>query len=145
MRNKLLIFVFLGLLVAGFVYQKTEKTPVPRAFLGGEALVLEIADTDALHTRGLSGHKPLAENEGMLFVFPKDGLYGFWMKDMLFPLDILWLDSEYRIIDVREGATPESYPQIFTPSTPARYVLELSSGFFSKHKLKNGNILEIMK
>lgn len=116
-----------------------------RMGLGGETLKLEIADTEVLREQGLSGHKPLGANEGMLFIFPNDDQHQFWMKDMLFPIDIVWFDSEYRIIDVRERADPNSYPEIFTPKSNARYVIELPAGFFEKYHLKVGNILEILK
>ena len=113
--------------------------------LGGETLKLEIADTEILREQGLSGHKPLGMNEGMLFAFPEEGFHSFWMKDMTFPIDILWLDSDYHIMDVRERAQPSSYPEIFTPRMPSQYVLELPEGFFENHSLKIGNTLEIIK
>lgn len=125
--------------------QNMQKTQTLHARLGGEALVLEVADTEAFRTKGLSGHVPLREGEGMLFVFTKDGRYDFWMKNMQFPIDIVWLDSNYRVIDVKKGATPASYPEIFTPVLPARYVVEIPAGFFDEHHLKAGDTLEILK
>ena len=119
--------------------------PYIRMGLGGETLKLEIADTEILRGQGLSGHKPLGTNEGMLFIFPNDDRHQFWMKDMLFPIDIAWIDNEYRIVDVRERVDPSSYPEIFTPESNARYVLELPAGFFENHSLKIGNTLEILK
>ena len=61
-------------------------------------LNIEISDTKAKREQGLSGKEGLAENEGMLFVFEKEGYYGFWMKDMNFPIDIAWLDKNKKII-----------------------------------------------
>ncbi len=144
MKKTLISIVLIGFIVVIVLSARVPQAKVLHAVLGGEALLLKIADTDVLRLQGLSGHPPLPPNEGMLFVFTSDGLHSFWMKDMLFPIDILWLDSEYRIVDVKQGATPESYPKSFTPSVPARYVLELSSGFFELHKLKNGDRLEII-
>ena len=121
------------------------KAQTLHARLGGEAFVLEVADTEALRTKGLSGHAVLQEGEGMLFVFSKDDRYGFWMKDMQFPIDIVWLDTRYHVIDVKKGATPASYPEIFTPVLPARYVVEIPAGFFEEHHLKVGDTLEILR
>lgn len=112
-------------------------------FLGGEEISVTIADTPSLQARGLGGHEKLEPNEGMLFVFPEPVLAGFWMKDMLFPIDIIYFDANRRIIDVWGNATPESYPKIFIPRAPAQFVLEVPAGFFAEHRLKMGNILEI--
>lgn len=113
--------------------------------IGGTPISVEIADTDFLRERGLSGRESLGPEEGMLFVFPTEGLYQFWMKDMRFSIDIVWLDAEYRIADVHQRVNPETYPEIFTPKVKAQYVLELPAGFFENHQLKAGNILEIIK
>lgn len=107
--------------------------------------MLEVADTTLLRARGLSGHAPLGKGEGMIFVFSEDDTYGFWMKDMLFPIDIVWLDAEHRIVDVKKDALPASYPEVFTPARPARYVVEIPAGFFEEHHLKMGDTLEILK
>jgi hypothetical protein len=120
------------------------KVQTLHAQLGGATLVLEVADTEALQSKGLSGRTALQEGEGMLFVFPEDGQHGFWMKDMQFSIDIVWLDSSYRVVDVKKDATPVSYPEIFTPASPARYVVEIPAGFFNEHHLKTGDTLEIL-
>lgn len=117
---------------------------VMHARLGGSTLSLEVADTQALRTRGLSGHKPLTKDEGMLFAFPIDGRYGFWMKEMLFPIDIVWLDKNYSIVDVAGHATPDSYPKIFLPNEKSRYVVELPVNYFLDHGLARGDSLEIL-
>lgn len=113
--------------------------------IGGEVVLVTIADTEDTQAKGLSGNKGLLPNEGMLFKFQKPGFYGFWMKDMLFPIDIIWFDAERRIVDVWEDATPDSYPKLSTPLAPSQFVLEVPSGYFAGHHLKNGNILEIIR
>ena len=107
--------------------------------------MLEVADTNALRKQGLSGRDGLMPNEGMLFIFPSKGTYGFWMKDMRFPIDIVWLDDAYRVVDVRERVEPDSYPMVFRPDVSTRYTVELSSGFFAKHGLAKGMSLEILR
>jgi len=75
----------------------------------------------------------------MLFVFDRPGPYGIWMKDMRFPIDILWLDSSKQVVSIKRRAEPSSYPDIFTPEADAEYVLEISAGFAGEHDLKIGN------
>ena len=64
-----------------------------------------------------------------------------WMKDMQFPIDILWLDAEYKIVFIKHVSTPETYPESFYSDVPARYVLELPAGFAREHDFKIGDKL----
>jgi uncharacterized membrane protein (UPF0127 family) len=89
---------------------------------------------------GLSGRSSLSESSAMLFVFDiESDRYCFWMKDMKFDIDILWLDSKKRIVDAKYAASPSSYPEEFCPKSAARYVLELPAG----QALKNGLIIGV--
>ena len=76
----------------------------------------------------------------MLFVFPADGRHSFWMKDMLFSIDMLWLDANGRVVHVEKGVSPATFPQTFTPSSPSRYVLEVPSGFCDAHGIEVGDM-----
>jgi len=107
---------------------------------GDTVVKVDIADTYELHVRGLSGRGSLAEDEGMLFIYSEDGYYSFWMPDMLFPIDIIWLDANYKVVFVKKNATPESYPETFSPSGPSRYVLEVPSGFAERHGVSAGTV-----
>ncbi len=102
-----------------------------------------IADTPALREKGLSGRAGLAPDEGILFVFPADGQYGFWMKDMRFPIDILWLSGRGEILDMRKSVSPSTYPAVFTPAASARYVLELPAGFSEAYTVKIGDEVKL--
>lgn len=144
MRKAGLALSILAFFGVGMFLASTPSTQTLHALLGGEAFVFEVADTDALRIKGLSGRNALHKGKGMLFVFPEDGRYGFWMKDMRFPIDIVWLDRSHRIIEVKKGASPSSYPEVFLPVLPARYVIEIQAGFFEKYQLKIGDILEIL-
>ncbi len=144
MKKTLISLIFIGIIVAIVLFARLPQVKILHAVLGGQALLLVVADTDTLRSKGLSGSRPFAQNEGMLFIFQGDGQHSIWMKDMLFSIDIIWLDNEYRIVDAKERASPESYPEIFTPSVQARYVLELSAGFVKLHGLKKGDRLEFV-
>lgn len=90
-------------------------------------IAVRIADTDVLRRKGLSGTVSLSENEGMLFEFLKSDYYGIWMKDMLIPIDIVWLDENFTVIHREINISPETYPQTFISNDPAKYVLEISA------------------
>lgn len=96
--------------------------------IDGQRLNVVTASTSEDRARGLSGRERLGNREGMLFVFDSPSPYCFWMKDMNFPIDIIWLDSNKKVVTVKENATPESYPEPFCPSQEAQYVLEVASG-----------------
>lgn len=111
--------------------------------VGGALISAEIAETPEKRALGLSGRKTLGKNEGMLFVFDEPGIYSFWMKDMLFPIDIIWLDEGFRVVAIAENAAPSSFPNLFTPSSPAQYVLEVPSGFVRQHTTRVGEYVHI--
>lgn len=95
--------------------------------------------------RGLSGREGLGENQGMLFIFPKSGIYPFWMKDMKFAIDIIWVSEFGRVVYIKKNATPESYPDLFTSEDLAKYVLEVPTGFAQKHNLMPGDTIEFLR
>lgn len=99
---------------------------------------VEIAQTPAARTQGLSGRAALPENGGLLFAFPKADYYAFWMKDMLFSIDIIWIDANARIINIQENVSPDTYPEKFRPYRPAQYVLEVAAGFAKNHSFREG-------
>ena len=102
-----------------------------------------VADTTELRRRGLGGREGLAQNEGMLFVFSSTAKHGFWMKDMRFSIDILWLSSEGSIVDAEESISPDTYPNVYVPVAPALYALELPAGFMKEHGLQVGDIVHL--
>jgi len=111
--------------------------------IGGVSLAVEVADTEILREQGLSGRSDLRSGKGMLFVFDTDGLWNIWMKDMQFPIDIVWTDVDGKVVTVALDIAPETYPKVFSPSSPARYVLELPAGFAAAHGIKEGSIIKI--
>jgi uncharacterized membrane protein (UPF0127 family) len=120
------------------------------AYLKKEVLIgdahysMAVADTDVLRTRGLSGKKSLPEGMGMLFIFPVPDQYAFWMKEMNFPIDIIWVSSEKKIIYIKENATPASYPELFQPEDDATAVLEVQAGDAKKYNFSIGEEIQIL-
>jgi len=92
-----------------------------------------IADTEEKRVKGLSGREQLYENEAMLFIFREEAAYNFWMKDMNFSIDIIWISREGIVVHIEDNVSPASYPEIFGPDKPALYVVEGTSGFAARN------------
>lgn len=93
-----------------------------------QQLGLEVVADEQSFIKGLSGRPCLPENSGMMFSFSSPDYHKFWMKDMQFNIDIVWLDSAKSVLGITENLNPNTYPQTFTSPLPAQYVLELNSG-----------------
>ena len=140
--NKKFIVSFL-IVLAFFVFLFFLNNKLPDNFrylkISNVVLKVELANTFESQTLGLSGRENLKEKEGMLFVFDHLDRYAFWMKDMNFPIDIIWLDENKKIIHIERDVRPESYPTTFGPDQRSLYVLEVVSGFADKYNLKIGD------
>jgi len=126
----LIVFCAVALLVWGvFQVQHTPALTAERITVGSNTLAVDVADTPAKRQQGLSGRESLVQGSGMLFVFPQAGKWGFWMKDMRFAIDIIWADDDGVIVTIWPNVTPNTYPKVFYPHAPARYVLEVPAGY----------------
>ena len=115
---------------------------------GEASYSVDLAVTPEERQQGLSGRERMAQDEGMLFVFEEERGLSFWMKEMHFPLDIIWIDAQCRLAGVSAnvptpppGAGNEEIPRAQSPS-PARFVLELNAGEALRHGLQPGNLVE---
>lgn len=104
----------------------------------------EFADTASKRKEGLSKRDLLPLNLGMLFVFEQSGIYEFWMKDMKFAIDIIWLDESKKIVDITHNVPiePDKDDNELTrykPSQNAKYVLEVNAGLAQLHGLQRGD------
>lgn len=135
----LLLIVVLILIKIGLPTDPCGKKYKGEVQIAGNTFDVEIADIECKMVRGLSYRKILGENEGMIFVFPKTDYHAFWMKDMLFPIDIVWIDEKYEVVGIEKDVRPESYPQVYGKNFLSKYVIELNSGTVEKMFLKVGN------
>ncbi|TAL19331.1 DUF192 domain-containing protein [Patescibacteria group bacterium] len=145
LKNKIAFLVVLGAVaitaaVLGFSSVQKYKT----IFLNGTAIRTELAVEAAARARGLSGRESLGTEQGMLFVFGVAERYAFWMIDMRFPIDIIWLRLG-KVVDIAE-AVPAPEPGTDTtdlprywPRLPADMVLEVAAGTVRRTKLKIGD------
>ncbi len=124
-------------------YVPSITLPMKIITIGKMSLQVEIASTVADEKQGLSGRASLPEGRGMLFVFPQEGNYGFWMKGMLFPIDIIWIGSAGIVNTIASNVSPDTYPKVFYPTAPALYVLEVPAGWVYAHGIAPGTSMEI--
>lgn len=118
----------------------TSKETLPKISIGGVEVAVEIRDTPQERSQGLSGKANLPEGEGMLFIFEKPDGYGFWMKDMNFAIDMIWIDANKKIVGIEENVTPATYPEILYPQTDILYVLEVPAGFSKRQNIEVGEM-----
>lgn len=106
----------------------TREATTTVVVINGVAIESEVVDTPAAREQGLSGRGELEKNHGMLFLFDHPDRYSFWMKDMRFSLDLIWIGSDGRIVDITPDVAPASYPSTFTSRKPVVAVLEVPAG-----------------
>jgi len=110
----------------------------------GKEISVEVADTVKKRSLGLGKRSGLENGWGMLFVFEKRKQHGFWMKDMQFPLDIIWLDN-HRIVHIIRNVQPaksRAFPPVMTPPVAGNFVLEIDAGRADELKLQVGQRLK---
>lgn len=145
-------FVFLGYQTLSF-NASTTLAPVvpvkaiivdqlsPTAQIAGTKIQVEIATTSAAVQKGLSGRSLLDADKGMLFIFARPDTYRFWMPDMHFPLDMIWIQNG-TVVDISKNVSNKfnpAAPKFYTPSSPVQYVLEVNAGFSARKHIRIGD------
>src|SRR3989344_2951783 len=109
--------------------------------IGQIKIPVEVAETEAQVQKGLSGRKFLDQKSGLFFVFAKPDFYRFWMPDMNFPIDIIWI-ADKKVVGVEENVTNDfnpAHPKFYIPPQPVRQVLEVNAGFARNKKIRAGD------
>jgi len=101
--------------------------------IGSTSLQVEVVESKQSISKGLSGRKSLEEGTGMLFSFSESGIYGFWMREMYFPIDIIWIGESFEVLGTENWVSPETFPEIFYSPEKTKYVLEVNAGFAEKN------------
>jgi uncharacterized membrane protein (UPF0127 family) len=99
-----------------------------------------VANNESDREKGLSILKKINSDESMIFIFDTPMRYAFWMKDMKFPIDIVWLDENKKIVDIKSDVSPRTYPEAFAPDSESLYVMEFKAGTSKKINIKIGDI-----
>ncbi|MBI4406810.1 DUF192 domain-containing protein [Candidatus Micrarchaeota archaeon] len=143
MNNNVIPLALIGmLLVTVIVISTVFQEPTQVICLKNKCFEAELALTPEQQTRGLSGRNPLENSKAMLFIFPQEEIHRFWMKDMQFSIDIVWISQNGTVVYIERNAQPcsETCPHIVPPA-PAKYVLEVNAGGASE--IKNGDQLNL--
>lgn len=161
MKKKYLVALIMVIIVAVGIFVFKNSTPSPSSWQeegdrtneslplsaslrleNGQEIKLRVADEPEERALGLSYFKSLPQDQGMLFLFDKSDIYPFWMKDMNFPIDIIWLKSlgahEYEIVYTAHNVSPESYPQSINPDVISDTVIEVNKGLATVYNLTPG-------
>jgi hypothetical protein len=135
LRVLIIIVLILSAIIMSYYFSK-EKIYSKICF-SENCFDIEIADSHYERIKGLMFKESLDENKGMLFVFDKSYRHGIWMKNMNISLDIIWLDENLSIIEIKENAQPcnSNNCEIYYPEKDALYVLEINSGISKYHNL----------
>lgn len=140
MFNKIQIILIVFLIPLGglYLYAESQNMTIREIFFAETPIVhfgdlpvrVEIVDSDSERAKGLSGRTEIGDHHsGMFFIFPKPDYIGIWMKDMKFPIDIVWIDADMNVIGIERNVATDTYPRVFRPEKPAQYVLETEVGY----------------
>lgn len=136
MKNR--IWTFLAILVMLITVGCNKE---PRVNIGSASIRVEVAQTSEELQQGLQYRDSMPKDQGMLFVFPENVQAMFWMKNTLFPIDIIWLDQSKKIVHIEKNVPPclqETCPT-YGPSDPVLYVLEVNAGFTNANDIAVGD------
>ena len=149
----LILFVIVFIFGTGFYVKNLNKSKdetIKSVKIGDTKVLVTLADSDEKRKQGLAGTTHLDDNQGMLFIFnEKPFKASFWMKDMLIPIDIIWI-KDNKVSQINDSLPPPSKEipdtslQIFTTSDPIDYVLEVNAGFSRKNNITVGTKVELM-
>ena len=132
-------------IVYGFVYIKNKEFLFGQVIINNKIINVELAKTSSQHIQGLSNRSSLDAYSGMLFIFADKQIRSFWMKEMEFPLDIIWI-LDNKIVGIESNVPiPENInnlPSYLSPES-VNYVLEINAGFAEKNNIKIGDMVEL--
>ncbi len=134
----IVIFIFLIFYFGNQLFYIPLAKPQQEVCYKNYCFNVEIAKTQQELSKGLMFRKNLEKNNGMLFVFEKEGDYPFWMKNTLIPLDIIWMDKNNKVVFINENSQPcePSFCPSIDPKVSAKYVLEINAGMVKEIGLK---------
>jgi len=144
MRKFIIFLIFILLIFAAFLlsleYNLRSASGLRPLHINDTKIFVEVADTVQKQAQGLSGRDSLPENQGMLFVFNQPNYYSFWMKEMKFPLDFVWIDNK-QVAEITQNVQPQDYqpPKTLTPKEKVDMVLEINAGEAEKLNIKVGD------
>jgi uncharacterized protein len=143
MKNKYLITILLTVVAAIILFLFFNDNIFHRnkfrAVINGKEIKMEVVSTEKERAKGLGGRNSICDSCGMLFEFASAENHSFWMKDMRFSLDIIWVLNN-KIVYIAKNLPPD-YQGVITPTVPANRVLELNGGTCDKNNIKEGDAI----
>jgi uncharacterized membrane protein (UPF0127 family) len=141
-RRRLLVVLVAALVVVSVVVWISAARG-PKLHAAGHTYRLEIAATEMQQEKGLGDRDSIPTDRGMLFTYTAPGRYCYWMKDMRFPLDIIWFDAQKRVVKIEQNLQPNTYPKTYCPADKnVQYVIELNAGQAAELQLQLGQQLK---
>lgn len=114
--------------------------PESKLFIGDGVFRTEVALNNASREMGLSGRSEFGVDQALLMVFPNESKWGIWMKKMNFPIDIVWLNKEKKVVYIKKSAPFDDQTTIYKPEKSALYVVELPAGTTTKKSIAIGKV-----
>jgi uncharacterized membrane protein (UPF0127 family) len=141
LRFLLFVFVLNAGLAACSPQKQTTVLSIERENAAAVEITVEIARTDEERAKGLMFRKNLPDGEGMIFVFDRDQLLSFWMKNTIIPLSIAYIASDGHIVEIKD-MQPNDLNSVKS-SRSVRYALEVPQGWFDRVNVKAGDVVKI--
>jgi uncharacterized membrane protein (UPF0127 family) len=135
-------------LIRGFICRSShngttalEAPTTYRVTVGNTTVYAEAADTPAQREMGLMNRTYLNADAGMLFIFPTPQQQSFWMKNMRFPLDVVFITADNHVLEIYASVPPctGDHCPLYTSSAPIRYALEVNAGFSARNGIASGD------
>lgn len=146
------IILIILALITFFVYVThffDKKPSTTEITVGTTTIYAQIANTEHKRSMGLSFTEKLGDNSGMVFIFDETGKKHFWMRDMYFDIDIIWLDESKHVLGFFENVSKDSYnktkpelSKVYHSPENTKYVLEVNAGTIERLKIKTGDTLD---
>ena len=123
-----------------------EKKEIGEVCFYSTCLKVEVVETREAMMKGLMYRESLGKYEGMLFLYQEEGLHSFWMKNMNFPIDIIWIAQDMKIVYILEEVPPckTDICPIYKPDEQAQYILEVNANFSRDHGIEVGDETEFI-
>lgn len=140
-KTVILFLILIVLILFSLFFFRIKQFQTRQIIINGNIIQIEIADSNEERIRGLSNRTSLPDSSGMLFIFPDVNYHSIWMKEMNFPIDIIWIKYGIIVDLVNNAPVPVNNLNIatFTPQTTADSILEMRAGAIKRYRMKIGD------
>ena len=144
---KKLFLLILSIIIVVVLIVLSSHESKPHIVIDGKYFSVDVARTDLEKQKGLAIYDELPNEKGMIFPFQKSDYYSFWMKDMKFPIDIIYINDN-KIVDIFKNVPVPNFQDetlpILRPKSPSSLVLEINAGLSEKYRFKIGDLVKVI-